>query len=150
MRRLGTMAPMEHVLHLIETRPLIALHLGAALLALAIGGVVMARRKGTVNHKALGWTWVVLMAATAISSAFIRDYRMPNIAGYTPIHFLTAWTMFSLPFAIIRIRRGNVAGHRSIMRGMFFGACVVAGLFTLLPGRFMGDLLWKHTLQLIH
>lgn len=143
------MLSMEHITRLIETRPLIALHLGAALLALLIGSVVMLRRKGTVSHKALGWSWVALMAVTAISSAFIRDYRMPNIAGYTPIHFFTAWVALALPFGIIRIRRGNVAGHRQIMRGMFIGACVIAGLFTLLPGRFMGDLLWKHTLHLM-
>lgn len=141
---------MDPIAHLIEERPLIALHLFAALIALVIGSVVMARRKGTVNHKMLGWTWVVLMATVAISSAFIRDYHLPNIAGYTPIHGFTAFVAFSLPMGIVRIRRGDVAGHRRIMKRMFVGACVVAGLFTLLPGRFLGDLLWKHTLGLVH
>ena len=28
------------------------------------------------------------------------------------------------------------------MTGLYIGACVVAGLFTLLPGRFLGSLLW--------
>jgi uncharacterized membrane protein len=143
------MASMEHLTRLLERHPIIALHLAAALLALLIGTVVMLRRKGTTSHKALGWTWVGLMAVTAISSAFIRDYRLPNIAGYTPIHFLTAYVAVSLPIGIVRIRRGNVAGHRNVMRGMFIGGCIVAGLFTLLPGRFLGDLLWKHTLQLV-
>lgn len=45
---------MEHFKHLVDTRPLIALHLSAALLALLIGSIVMLRRKGTVSHKALG------------------------------------------------------------------------------------------------
>ena len=27
-------------------------------------------------------------------------------------------------------------------RGIYIGGCVVAGLFTLLPGRFLGSLLW--------
>lgn len=143
------MAAMEHFIRLLDRHPIVALHLAAALLALLIGSVVMLRRKGTVNHKVLGWTWVVLMAATAISSAFIRDYRLPNIAGYTPIHFFTAYVAISLPIGVRAIRRGNVAGHRKTMQGMFFGACVIAGLFTLLPGRFLGDLLWKHTLHLI-
>ena len=40
------------------------------------------------------------------------------------------------------------AAHRKIMLGLFFGACAAAGLFALLPGRFLGDLLWKHTLGL--
>jgi uncharacterized membrane protein len=38
---------------------------------------------------------------------------------------------------------GNIAGHRQIMRSVYIGACVVAGLFTLLPGRYLGDLLWQ-------
>ena len=140
---------MEHIAHLIDTHPLVALHLSAALIALVIGSIVMARRKGTVNHKALGWVWVVLMATTALSSAFIRDYRLPNIGGYTPIHFFTLYVAIVLPFGIIKIRRGDVKGHRNIMKRMFIGACCVAGLFTLLPGRFLGDLLWKQTLHLI-
>jgi uncharacterized membrane protein len=102
-----------------------------------------------VSHKALGWTWVALMATVAISSAFIRDYRLPNIAGYTPIHFFTAYVAMALPIGILRIRRGNTTGHRSLMKRTFIGACIVAGLFTLLPGRFLGDLLWKQTLHLV-
>ncbi len=141
---------MEQITHLIETRPLVALHLGAALLALLIGAVVMLRRKGTASHKLLGWAWVALMLATAITSGFVREGRMPNIAGFSPIHLLTVWVLITLPIGIVRIRRGNVAGHRSVMRGMFFGACVIAGAFTLLPGRFLGDLLWRQTLQLVH
>ena len=139
---------MEHLATLLERHPIVALHLAAALLALAIGTAVMLRRKGTLDHKRLGWTWVVLMASVAVSSAFMRDYGLPNIAGYTPIHAFTAYVALALPWAIRRIRRGDVAGHRRVMRGMFYGACVVAGLFTLLPGRFLGNLLWKHTLHL--
>lgn len=143
------MAAMEHLATLIQTRPLIALHLTAALLALTVGAVVLARRKGTVDHKALGWFWVVLMTSTALSSAFIRDYRLPNLYGYTPIHLFTISTALALPYAIVQIRRGRVAAHRTTMKGVFIGGCVIAGLFTLLPGRFLGDLLWKHGLGLI-
>jgi uncharacterized membrane protein len=32
----------------------------------------------------------------------------------------------------------NVVGHRKTMLGLFFGALVVAGAFTLLPGRILG------------
>jgi uncharacterized membrane protein len=140
---------MEHILRLIQNRPLIALHLFAALLALAVGAIVLARRKGTPNHKALGWFWVVLMGLTALTSVFIRDYGLPNIAGYTPIHLFTISTALSLPYGIMQIRRGEVHAHRKTMRGLFIGGCVIAGLFTLLPGRFLGNLLWKHGLGLI-
>lgn len=90
-----------------------------------------------------------MMATTAISSAFIRDCRLPNIAGYTPLHLFTFFVAIALPFGIIRIRRGDVSGHKSVMKKMFIGACCVAGAFTLLPGRLLGDLLWKHALGLL-
>ena len=137
---------MNSITHLIEQRPLIALHLAAALLALLIGAVVMARPKGSYSHKTLGWMWVVLMLCTSATSAFIRDYKLPNIAGYTPLHFFTAYTAVYIPLGIWRIRHGRVSAHRKIMRGLFIGGCVVAGLFTLLPGRFLGQLIWKQWL----
>ena len=143
------MRPMEPIKHLVQNAPLIALHLFAALAALVVGIVVMLRRKGTYNHKVMGWVWAAMMGTTALASAFIRDYRMPNIMGYTPIHLLTLFVAIMLPLAIVRIRQGRVQAHRKMMQGMFYGACVVAGLFTLLPGRFLGNLVWKHWLGLV-
>jgi uncharacterized membrane protein len=92
---------------------------------------------------------VALMASTAMATVFIRDYRIPNIAGFTPIHLFTVMTAISLPLAIWHIRRGNVSGHRKAMQGLFVGGCVVAGIFTLVPGRFLGDLLLRQGLGVI-
>ena len=128
---------MEAFSRLLVSHPLVFFHLVTAFSALVIGGVVLWRRKGTFDHRLLGWTWVVLMASTAVASAFIRDYRLPNLAGFTPIHGFTLLVAVMLPRGIWFIRHGNVVGHRKAMRGLFIGACVIAGLFTLLPGRIM-------------
>ncbi|GCL61945.1 DUF2306 domain-containing protein [Pseudaquabacterium pictum] len=129
--------------NLLDRHPLVFFHLVTALLALLIGSVVMLRRKGNGSHRAWGWAWVLLMGSTAIASAFIRDYRLPNLAGITPIHAFTAMVAINLPRGIWFIRQGNVAAHRKTMRSMYFGGCIVAGVFTLLPGRFLGRLLWQ-------
>ena len=134
---------------LAQQHPVVALHLAAALLALVAGGFVMARRKGTPLHLLMGWSFVLLMAVAALSSAFIRDTHLPNIAGYTPIHVLTALTLVALPRGLWQIRRGDVRGHRQTMKALFVGGCLVAGLFTLLPGRFLGNLLWHQVLGLV-
>jgi uncharacterized membrane protein len=42
-----------------------------------------------------------------------------------------------LPLAVWRAHTHRVADHRLIMTLLFTGALVVAGLFTLLPGRTM-------------
>jgi uncharacterized membrane protein len=132
---------MNSLHRLLEQHPLIFIHMLSALGALAVGGVVLARRKGNGSHRAAGWLWVVLMGSAVLTSAFIRDYRLPNVAGFTPIHLLTAYVALALPHAVWQARRGNVNAHRKTMRGLYVGGCVVAGMFTLLPGRFLGSLL---------
>jgi uncharacterized membrane protein len=133
---------MNRFVWLLERHPLIFVHMVAAMAGLVLGAVVLARRKGTPSHRATGWVWVVLMAVATLTSAFIRDYRMINLAGFTPIHGLTVLTAVGLPQGIAAIRRGDVASHRRHMRNLYIGGCVVAGLFTLMPGRFLGRQLW--------
>jgi len=113
-------------------QPIVALHLAFALAALALGGVVLARRKGTRSHKILGRTWALLMAAVALSSFLIFEIR--HGAGPSFVHLLSVWTLISLACAIYFIRRGNVRAHRGFMIGTFLGLAG-AGAGALAPGR---------------
>jgi uncharacterized membrane protein len=116
----------------------VALHLSAALAALALGLAVLARRKGTASHKALGRAWVALMIVVAVSSFWILEIRKG--AGPSWIHLLSAWTLISLACAVVFIRRGNVRAHRGFMVGTFLGLAG-AGLGALAPGRALYRLL---------
>lgn len=127
---------------LMQHDPLIFFHLTTAVGALLLGLLMLLRRKGTRSHKVLGWTWVALMGSTALATVFIRDDRLPNLFGYTPIHLLTLLVAVMLPLGIGYARHGRIDGHRKTMQGLYIGACVIAGIFTLLPGRFLGNLLW--------
>lgn len=127
---------------LLQRHPLIFFHLATAFAALLLGLFLLLRRKGTRSHRLLGWTWVGLMGSTALAAVFIRDDRLPNLYGYTPIHLLTLTVALMLPLGIWFVKRGRIDGHRRTMRNLYLGACVTAGLFTLLPGRFLGSLLW--------
>lgn len=42
-----------------------------------------------------------------------------------------------LPLGVWYAHRHRVVDHRRVMIGLFSGALVIAGLFTLLPGRIM-------------
>lgn len=120
--------------------PQIQIHLAAALLAMAFGAVIFMNVKGTRLHKTLGWTYVVLLAVTALTAIFIRRSEgIPNIAGFTPIHLFVVMTAIGIPRALYLIRRGNVPGHARAMIGLYIGAIVIAGAFTLLPGRILND-----------
>jgi len=69
---------MNNFVTLMHHKPLVFVHLVAALAALLLGIAILTRRKGTFSHRTLGWTWVTLMAVAATSSVFIRDYRIVN------------------------------------------------------------------------
>ncbi len=115
-------------------RPVILIHVFAALAALGIGAALMAGRKGILPHRLFGWIWVVAMLATTISS-----FLFPLFArtGFSPIHGLSAWVSFSAPMGIVMARRGQIAAHRKTMTGIFLFGMIVAGAFTFLPGRLM-------------
>lgn len=129
-----------------ELTPLIAVHMTAAIVATAIGPVALWARMGRTQrprlHRAFGYAWVTLMVITAVSAIFIRDFTIPNIAGYTAIHLLVPFTLFGLLGAIVYMLRGDITHHRKTMQKVYIGACLVAGAFTLLPGRYLGRLLW--------
>ena len=130
-----------------QLTPVIAVHMTAALAALAVGPLALWARRGTTPrprlHRAFGYAWVTLMVLTAVSAIFIRDHSLPNIAGYTPIHLLVPVTLGGLVLAFRRLAQRDIAGHRTAMRWLYFSACVVAGAFTLLPQRYLGQLLWR-------
>lgn len=115
----------------------IQIHVAAALIALAIGVVLLAGVKGDRLHRTLGWAWVAAMGTTAVSSFFIHQINPSGPAGLSLIHLLSGWTVVGLPMAVYAARRHRVAAHRRAMTGMFVGGLIVAGLLTFLPGRLM-------------
>ena len=99
--------------------PLIAVHMTAALGAVALGPVALWARKGAIQrpklHRAFGYAWVTLMVLAAVSAIFIRDFGLPNLAGYTPIHLLIPYTLFSIVMAFVYLARCDIASHRKSM-----------------------------------
>ncbi len=116
---------------LVTASPVIQVHVAAALTALAAGTAVTALPKGTSLHRRIGWLFVPAMAVVAVTSLFI----MHN-GHFSVIHLLTLLTLVTLPYAVIARRRGNIKAHRRSMISLFVGL-VIAGAFTLLPGRLM-------------
>jgi uncharacterized membrane protein len=136
-----------------QITPLIAIHLTAALGAVATGPVALWARKGATQrprlHRAFGYAWVTLMTIAAISALFIPAVVAPLFAGMGPIHALSFVTLGMLALSFWFLAKGNIVGHRKTMQRLYVGACVVAGAFTLLPGRFLGNLVWGQWLGLI-
>ena len=120
---------------LLNAAPAIPLHAFAAMAAFVLGIVQFAAPKGTLPHRSIGWIWVLLMASVAVSSFWIHQIRL--FGPWSPIHLLSIFTLTMLPFGVWMAHRHRVIDHRRIMISIFTGALVIAGLFTLLPGRVM-------------
>ena len=125
---------------LLAAPAVIQLHAFAALAAFALGAVQLSAPKGTIPHRVFGWIWAALMLAVVISSFFIHTIRLWG--PWSPIHLLSIFTLIMLPLAVLRARRHQVERHRRAMTGLFAGALVIAGIFTLLPGRIMHEVVF--------
>lgn len=120
---------------LLDAAPAIPLHALAAMAAFVLGLVQFAAPKGTLPHRTIGWIWVLLMVTVAISSFWIHTIRL--VGPFSPIHLLSIFTLVMVLLAVWRPHRHRVADHRRIMIMTFIGALVIAGGFTLVPGRIM-------------
>ncbi|MFM6931295.1 MAG: DUF2306 domain-containing protein [Novosphingobium sp.] len=113
----------------------VAIHVAAVVPAVPLGAWLMLSRKGTPRHKLLGRIWVMLMIVTALSALFIRQ---ANHGQFSPIHLFVPLTLYGAWKAVSTIRRGDMAGHRKALIGLYLGALALPGLFSFLPNRLMG------------
>jgi uncharacterized membrane protein len=120
---------------LLQADPSIQVHAFAAMGAFVLGTVQLAAPKGTLPHRIVGSVWVALMLVVSVSAFFIHQLRIWG--PWSPIHLLAIFTLVMLPVAVWQAHRHAVEQHRRAMLGLFLGALVIAGLFTLLPGRIM-------------
>ena len=118
----------------------VQIHAFTAIAAVLLGAVVLLRPKGTPVHKLMGRTWALLMFTTATAAIFISEIRL--IGPFSPIHIFVVMTYYGLWEGIREIRRGNVRAHQATMKSLYLGALLLAGAFTLLPGRRMNEVLF--------
>ena len=119
----------------------IPLHAVAAMAAIILGGVQFYMKKGGILHKLIGRTWIGLMIVVSVSSFFIHKIELWG--AYSPIHLLSAWTIFSLGLAIYYVRVGNIKRHKQVMIALYGLALLLTGLFTLMPGRVMHQIVFS-------
>lgn len=119
---------------LLNASPAIIIHTLCAFGALALGIAMWVRRKGTTSHKHMGRVFAVLMFVTAFSAIFIRHI---NDGKFSFIHLFVPLTFLGIFQAIYYVRKGDIKRHKNAVRGMFFGALLIPGFLSFLPGRLM-------------
>lgn len=130
-----------------QITPVIAIHLAAALAAVALGPIALWARQGTTQrprlHRAAGYAWVTVMVATAVSAIFITGGGGPRWGSFGLIHLFIPVTLGMLVMSFVYLARRNIVGHRKMMQRIYIGACLGAGAITLLPDRFLGHTVWS-------
>lgn len=115
-------------------------HAVLALLAIVIGAVQFALPKGTPLHRVVGYFWVISMFIVATSSFFINEFRW--VGPFGPIHLLSCLVLFSLWRGLAHARRKNIKAHKFMMVSLYWQALLLTGLFTLVPGRIMHEVMF--------
>ncbi|MDA9154262.1 DUF2306 domain-containing protein [Gammaproteobacteria bacterium] len=125
---------------------ILSLHALPGLLAVILGSIVLLSKKGTKTHKRRGYIWLGLMLLISLTAIFIQEI---NPGSYSLIHLLIPWTIFSIIFGIYAIKKFKVTKnkvwrnlHQWTMIGLFVGALVIAGAFTLMPGRMLNEIIF--------
>ncbi len=125
---------------LLQAPWIIQLHTYCALLSILIGAAQFMRKKGGSSHRLLGRTWVGLMAIVALSSFAIFEIRL--FGPFSPIHLLSLLTLGTLVVAIQAARAGNIQRHKQALASLYGFGLVLAGAFTLVPGRILHQVLF--------
>lgn len=112
-------------------------HTVAALAAIALGAAMFLARKGTFLHRVAGRSWVALMLVVAFSSFWIK-----SSGNFSWIHLLSVAVPVLLAAGVYFAIRRNVVRHQRMMFGVYAIGLGVAGVFTLLPNRLLGHMLW--------
>jgi len=111
----------------------VQVHALAALGALFLGLSIYTVARGKWAHRTLGISMALLVLVTVATAFFIRTSggAMSWIHGFIPL------TLLGVFGVAMGVAGRNWTRHRNAGRGLIFGALLIPGLFTLMPGRLM-------------
>lgn len=103
-----------------------------------LGAYLLSFPKGIPLHKRLGRVYMFLIFFSSFISLFLEAQVGPQfLRHFGWIHSLSVVTMATVPVSIIAARNRNIKRHQRTMILLYFTGLLVAGGFTLFPGRFL-------------
>jgi uncharacterized membrane protein len=100
-------------------------------------------KKGTGIHKNFGRIYMILMLFTAIVTLFMKAQVGPTLFNHFGwIHSFSFLTLYTVPTAYTAIKRGDIKAHKRKMIILYFGAIIIAGGFTFVPGRYLYEVVF--------
>ena len=100
--------------------------------------LIVVSGKGGVLHKKIGSVYMVLIFFSSIVSLFLKAYVGPTFLNHFGwIHLLSLLTIWTVPRSLIAVKKGNIPRHKRSMKLLYWTGLILAGLFTLMPGRYL-------------
>lgn len=122
---------------------LMYLHLATIIPCVFLGANLIIFRKGTPIHRRLGMTYMGLIFFSSFVSLFMEARVGPQFLGHFGwIHSLSFITMVTVPISIRAVQKGNIKRHQRTMLILYFSGLLIAGGFTLVPGRFLHQVIF--------
>ena len=110
------------------------------------------KKKGTNQHRRIGRVWVSCLLIVSVTALFITSPMTDTVFNprfYSWIHLLIPFTVGNLIYLIWNIRQFKKTrlekhknAHIRSMIGVYVGALLVAGAFTLMPGRMFHEIIF--------
>lgn len=85
---------------------------------------------------------VYLHLFAALAARVLGSLQPARVKG-TSLHKAMGWAWVALMLTIAVNSLWIPAFHAGTMKWTYIGGLVIAGAFTLVPGRLLGDLVWK-------
>lgn len=106
--------------------------------------LIVCSNKGGVFHKKIGYGYMGLLLFSAIVSLFLKAYVGPTFLNHFGwIHLLSVLTIWTIPRSLIAAKKGNISRHKRGMQLLYWTGLILAGLFTLMPGRYLHGLCFE-------
>ena len=131
---------------------IIYVHAFFALAAVPVGLYIFFKKKGTKQHRFIGRVYVSFLLIVSFTALFITSPMTDTVLNprfYSWIHLLIPFTVGNLIYSIWSIRqfkKTKLGKHKNAhiysMAGVYFGALLVAGAFTLMPGRMFHEIIF--------
>lgn len=98
--------------------------------------------KGARFHRALGFTYLVLMTITSVAAIFVHEINPKGFMGWSFIHLFVPLTLFGVFGALRGAWTHDIPLHRNSMIGVYIGGILIAGGFAFMPGRIMHQVIF--------
>ena len=122
-----------------------SLHLFSILPCVPLGFyLLLFSSKGGKVHRLLGKVYMGLIFFSSFISLFLEakvGHQFLNHFGW--IHLLSLLTLWTVPYSFYTIKKGNVKSHQRYMVFLYWTCLLIAGVFTLSPGRYLHGVLFN-------